>query len=68
MINLNQIFMFVPLIMNEIIEPIRQIQALFDMHQFQRPLFPKIIINIIKKGAKEKKLNTEAIKKTIDQI
>lgn len=49
-------------------EAIAPITAPFDMPQLEKPNFPDYTLNITKKGAKQKKMATEAIQAAIDEV
>lgn len=49
-------------------ESIAPIYAPFDMPQLVKPTFPDYTLSIIKKGAKQKKMATEAIQAAIDEV
>lgn len=49
-------------------ETIAPISAPFDMPQLTKPTFPDYTLSITKKGAKQKKMATEAIQAAIDEV
>jgi len=49
-------------------DAIAPIHAPFDMPQLAKPVFPDYTLNIVKKGAKPKKMVTEAIQAAIDEV
>ncbi len=49
-------------------DTIAPIKAPFDMPQLTKPVFPDYTLSIVKKGAKQKKMATEAIQAAIDEV